>query len=184
MRLTTIATRKALTIAAIATVVAAATCAGCASSTSLTVTRASAADANCRLIQEPDAGYSPIIDLISRAGRSVRMTMYELTDPAAINALIDAHRRGIDTKVILDAAFHGHDTNAEAFQKLSDAGVDVKWAPTGAIWHQKTSTVDDATGSEQGPPVYHGLALWAKASQNDASAFVATAQESIRRRRE
>jgi hypothetical protein len=34
--------------------------------------------------------------------------MYELTDPAVVNALIDAHRRGVDTKVILDAAFHGH----------------------------------------------------------------------------
>ena len=98
MRITTIATRKALTFAAIATVVAAATCAG-SFSTSSTVTRARAADANYQLIQEPDAGYSPIIDLISRADRSVRMTMYELTDPAAINALIDAHRRGLDTKV-------------------------------------------------------------------------------------
>ena len=63
-------TRKALTIAAIATVVAAATCAGCASSTSSTVTRPRAADANYQLIQEPDAGYSPIIDLISGASRN------------------------------------------------------------------------------------------------------------------
>jgi hypothetical protein len=40
--------------------------AGCASSTSSTVTRPRAADANYQLIQKPDAGYSPIIDLISR----------------------------------------------------------------------------------------------------------------------
>ena len=46
MRITTIATRKALTVAAIVTVVAAATCADCASSTSSTVTCARAADAN------------------------------------------------------------------------------------------------------------------------------------------
>ena len=73
--------------------------------------------------------------------------MYELNDPAAINALIDAHRRGVDTKVILDAAFHGHKTNAGAFQQLSDAGVDVKWAPNGVIYHQKTITVDDTTAA-------------------------------------
>jgi cardiolipin synthase A/B len=91
--------------------------------------------------------YAPIIGLISGAARSIRITMYELTDPAAVNALIDAHRRGVDTKVILDAAFHGHDTNAEAFQELSDAGIDVKWAPNGVIYHQKTITVDDATAA-------------------------------------
>jgi len=73
--------------------------------------------------------------------------MYELTDPAAVTALIDAHNRGVDTKVILDAAFHGHRTNEEAFQKLSDAAVEVKWAPNGVIYHQKTITIDDTTAA-------------------------------------
>jgi cardiolipin synthase A/B len=108
---------------------------------------AHAADASYQLIQEPDAGYSRIIGLISAATRSVRMTMYELTDPAAINALIDAHHRGLDTRVILDAAFRGRGTNTDAFHQLSDAGVGVKWAPNGVIYHQKTITVDDATSA-------------------------------------
>jgi cardiolipin synthase A/B len=100
-----------------------------------------------QLIQEPDAGYAPIIGLISGAARSVRMTMYELNDPAAINALIDAHRRGVDVKVILDAAFRGRKTNADAFGQLTAAGVETKWAPNGVIYHQKTITVDDATSA-------------------------------------
>ncbi len=133
MRLITVAARKALTVVAIALAV---TCCGCPTFTASPVPRAHAADANYQLIQEPDAGYSPIIGLISGAARSVRVTMYELTDPAAVDALIDAHRRGVDTKVILDAAFHGHDTNAAAFQELSDAGVEVKWTPNDVIYHQ------------------------------------------------
>lgn len=100
-----------------------------------------------QLIQEPDAGYAPIIGLITGATRSVRMTMYELNDPTAITALIDAHRRGVDVKVILDAAFHGRDTNADAFGQLTNAGVAAKWAPNGVIYHQKTITVDDATAA-------------------------------------
>lgn len=108
---------------------------------------ARAAGADYQLIQEPDAGYSSIIDLISGATRSVRITMYELTDPAAVQALTDAHRRGVDTRVILDAAFHGRATNAAAFTELSGAGVGVKWAPNGVIYHQKTITVDDATAA-------------------------------------
>jgi phosphatidylserine/phosphatidylglycerophosphate/cardiolipin synthase-like enzyme len=136
MRLMTIAARKALTVAAIATMALAVTCCGCAAFTTSTVPDAHAADANYQLIKEPDAGHAPIVGLISAAARSVRITMYELTDPAAVDALIDAHRRRADTKVILDAAFHGHETNAEAFQELSNAGVDVKWAPNGVIYHQ------------------------------------------------
>ena len=147
MRPATIAMRNALTVFLIATVALAVTCCGGASLANSTVPRASAADANYQLIQEPDAGYSPIIGLISGASHSVRMTMYELNDPAAVNALIDAHNRGVDTKVILDAAFHGRQTNAEAFQELSDAGVEVRWAPNGVIYHQKTIIVDDVTAA-------------------------------------
>jgi cardiolipin synthase A/B len=145
MRRVTFVAREALTVIATGTVALAVTY--CGTLTTSTVPHAHAADANYQLIQEPDAGYAPIIGLISGAARSVRVTMYELTDPAAVDALIDAHRRGVDTKVILDAAFHGHDTNAETFQNLSDAGVDVKWAPNGVIYHQKTITVDDTTAA-------------------------------------
>jgi cardiolipin synthase A/B len=129
MWLAAAAARRALTQVAVSVVALAVPCCGCLALTISTVPRAHAADANYQLIQEPDAGYSAIIGLISGATRSVRITMYELTDPAAIDALVGAHRRGVDTEVILDAAFHGHETNAEAFQELSDAGVDVKWAP-------------------------------------------------------
>jgi cardiolipin synthase A/B len=135
MRLTTMAMRRAFAVVAMAI------------AATLAAPGAHAADGAYQLIQEPDAGYSSIVGLISGAARSVRMTMYELTDPAAINALIDAHRRGVVTKVILDAAFHGHKTNAETFQELSGAGVDVKWAPNGVIYHQKTITVDDTTAA-------------------------------------
>lgn len=147
MRPTAIAARKALTRFATSKVAMVVVCCGCLAFAAATVPRAHATDANYQLIQEPDAGYSAIIGLISGAARSVRITMYELTDPAAVTALIDAHNRGVDTKVILDAAFHGHDTNAEAFQELSDAGVDVKWAPNSVIYHQKTVTIDDTTAA-------------------------------------
>ena len=96
-----------------------------------------------RLIQEPDAGYQPIIDLIRSSTRSVRMTMYELADDAAVAALTDAHRRGVDVMAVLDTAFAGHDTNRAAYDALHAAGVQVKWAPNDVIYHQKTITVDD-----------------------------------------
>lgn len=106
-----------------------------------------AADSDYRLLQEPDDGYGAVIGLIGTANRSVRVTMYELTDPAAVKALVDAHLRGIDTRVILDAAFHGEKSNGQTYRDLSAAGVNVKWAPNGVIYHQKTITVDDTTSA-------------------------------------
>ena len=47
------------------------------------------------------------------------MTMYELADDDAVTALTDAHRRGVDVKVILDTAFHGLDTNQAAYDAAS-----------------------------------------------------------------
>ena len=146
MPITAITARKGLDVLAAATVVLAVTCC-CTILASIRVPRAYAADANYQLIQEPDAGYVPITSLIRNAARSVRVTMYELTDPTAVSALTDAHNRGVETTVLLDEAFHGHDTNAATFQELTDAGVGVKWAPNGVIYHQKTITVDDTTAA-------------------------------------
>lgn len=96
-----------------------------------------------QLIQEPEMGYSAVLAIIGKARRTLRMTMYELADAAALSALVDAHRRGVATKVIVDAAYHGRHTNAAAYDKLKAAGVDVRWAPAGIIFHQKTLTADD-----------------------------------------
>jgi cardiolipin synthase A/B len=109
--------------------------------------RAVAPDPGYQLVQEPDEGYAPLVGLVRNAARSVRMTMYELADPDMTQALIDAHGRGVDTRILLDAAFHGHDINATAFDTLTTAGVGVKWAPSGVIYHQKTIVVDDATAA-------------------------------------
>jgi hypothetical protein len=96
-----------------------------------------------QLIQEPERGYAAIYALLVRARTSIRMTMYELDDPAATSALVAARRRGVDVRVLLDAAFHGRNTNADAYTQLAAAGIDVRWAPPGIIYHQKTITIDN-----------------------------------------
>jgi phosphatidylserine/phosphatidylglycerophosphate/cardiolipin synthase-like enzyme len=100
------------------------------------------ASGSFRLIQEPDDGYRAVDELIGSAHTSLDMTMYELTDPAAVEALIDDRRRGATVRVLLDRDFHGRRTNQNAYNKLSAAGVAVKWAPTDVIVHQKTFVVD------------------------------------------
>ena len=95
-----------------------------------------------RLIQEPDAGYQPIIDLIRSAVSS------GADDDVRARRGRRGHRtcrcapprcgRQSDPR----SAFHGLDTNQAAYDALHAAGVDIKWAPNDAIYHQKPIVVD------------------------------------------
>lgn len=99
-----------------------------------------------RLIQEPDAGYQPITDMIAAATHSVRLAIYELADDTVVQALIDAgRRRHVDVKVLLDTAFHGRQTNQAAYTKLQRAGIDVAWTPSDIIYHEKVLVLDDTS---------------------------------------
>jgi cardiolipin synthase len=130
--------------AAVAAVAAAAISTSCAFAPTLTTHQVTGIDPAVpyRLLQEPEGGYQAIIDLIRTAVSSVRMTMYELADDDAVEALVDAHHRGVEVKVIRDTAFHGHATNQSAYEQLQADGVAVRWAPNDVIYHQKTIAVD------------------------------------------
>ena len=55
--------------------------------------------------------------------------VYTLTDPEVIAELADAHRRGVDVRVLLDP---NQPYNRHAFDVLSAAGVAVRWYPVPA----------------------------------------------------
>lgn len=133
-----------------AAVVVAIAATGCAYLPRLEVARTTGpggvVDAHYTLIQEPDAGYAPIISLIDGATKSVRMTIYALNDPAIEQALINAHsQRGVATKVVLDRAYHGQVANESAYNRLTSAGLQVIWAPAETIVHEKALVIDDTT---------------------------------------
>lgn len=135
-------TRAALAAAAILTA------AGCSHLPIPGLTAASTTgvtDGPYALIQEPQAGYSTISSRIDGAKKSVRVVIYELADDVIERSLENAKNRGVDVKVLLDFAFHGQQANQRAYTRLHAAGVDVRWAPTGTIVHQKTVVIDDDT---------------------------------------
>jgi cardiolipin synthase len=139
--------------------------------------RSTAQDATYQLIQEPDAGYGPVIGVIDQAHQSIRMTIYELQDPHTIDSLIAAHGRGVDVRVFLNSAFHGNHANEAAFDDLSTAGVNVRWAPATTIWHQKTVSVDDnesLVGTGNFTPQYYASSrdAWVLDSRPDEVAAI------------
>jgi phosphatidylserine/phosphatidylglycerophosphate/cardiolipin synthase-like enzyme len=99
------------------------------------------------LVTEPNDGMQPIYSLISSARDTIDMTMYELADPATVSLLEADARRGVRVRVLLDQDYSGYSTNESDFSQLTSNGVQVRWAPAGTIFHQKTMTVDDRTSA-------------------------------------
>jgi phosphatidylserine/phosphatidylglycerophosphate/cardiolipin synthase-like enzyme len=96
------------------------------------------------LIIEPQAGFSPVYHLISRARHSIDLTMYEFSDTKAEHDLAAAAQRGVTVKVVLDQREKSH--NSAAFGYLKSHGVKVVWSSTRFEYtHQKTLLVDGST---------------------------------------
>jgi cardiolipin synthase len=100
--------------------------------------------ARLRVLTEPRAGIGPIRRLISRAHRSVDLTMYELRDRRAEADLARDAARGVRVRVILDQHLE-KSRNRAAYRYLAARRVHVVWGPAGTTYHQKTLTVDNTT---------------------------------------
>lgn len=97
-----------------------------------------------RIIVEPSDNAAMLIAAIDGATQSVHMTMYLLTSPDVIDALVRAHGRGLDVRVVLNRDFPtGGTTNDDAFNMLAAAGIGVHWAPSRyALTHEKCVVID------------------------------------------
>ncbi len=103
-------------------------------------------DPNLQLLVTPSpAGHQPFIDAIDSARTSVRMVMYHLTDANVIQALINAHRRNVSVKLILDqSSLVDPSAELNGYNQLQAAGVDVMKSSTGfSITHEKAMAIDD-----------------------------------------
>ena len=96
------------------------------------------------LIIQPDDGIQPILGTIDGAERSLDIKMFQFTDPVLIQAVIEAHRRGLKVRVMLNPSrFTGEHDNDEAFALFRDAKVPVQETnPKYPITHEKSMVVD------------------------------------------
>jgi phosphatidylserine/phosphatidylglycerophosphate/cardiolipin synthase-like enzyme len=78
---------------------------------------------------------------LQRAMRRVLAEVYTLTDAQVIVGLVDAHRRGVDVRVLLDP---NQVYNLHAFALLRAGGVEVRWypVPKGVLLHAKIGLFD------------------------------------------
>jgi cardiolipin synthase len=99
------------------------------------------------LIVMPDDSAKPILDAINGATKSLRIKMFLFSDPSILKAVIDAQRRGVKVRVMLNPARRdGESENTESHKKLVAAGVEVIDSnPEYDVTHEKSMVVDDTT---------------------------------------
>ena len=99
------------------------------------------------LIVLPDDSARPMLDAINHASTSLRIKMFVFSDPAILQAVIAAHKRGVDVRVMLNPARRsGESENEESRKLLTAAGVNVLDSnPSFDLTHEKSMVVDDET---------------------------------------
>jgi len=98
------------------------------------------------LIILPDESSQPILDAIAGAKKSLRVKMFVYSDPGLLAAVIAAHERGVNVRVMLNLARRdGEDDNKETRKALKHAGIElIDSNPKFGITHEKSMVVDDA----------------------------------------
>ncbi len=93
----------------------------------------------------PEDSEQQLLDMIAQARRRVYMKVYLLTDEQVIDAMQSAMRNGADVRAMLEEKpFGGAGTTKQMFDKLKQAGVDVKYTnPTFRFTHEKSFVIDD-----------------------------------------
>jgi phosphatidylserine/phosphatidylglycerophosphate/cardiolipin synthase-like enzyme len=115
-----------------------------------------------------------LINLISQARKSVYVAIYSFTRDSLARALIDAKKRGVEVKVVIEeenAYGQGSD-----YQMLKDAGIDIRLDGNPALMHHKFMIVD-------GELVVTGSYNWSTAAEdrNDENFVVIRDKEVVDR---
>ena len=103
------------------------------------------------IIVLPDDSGKPILDAIANAAKSIRIKMFLFSDPSLLKAVIDAQRRGVDVRIMLNPARRdGEKENDDSRKALTDAGVHVIDSnPAFDLTHEKSMVIDDTTALVQ-----------------------------------
>jgi cardiolipin synthase len=97
------------------------------------------------LVVLPDDSARPILDAIHRAEKSLLVKMFVFSDPHIVAAVLQAHRRGVKVRIMLNPARRdGERENGETRKTLTEAGIDVIDSnPAFELTHEKSMVVDE-----------------------------------------
>ena len=83
-----------------------------------------------------------VLKVINSARQSIRLAGYSFTSPAVVRNLIDAKRRGVDVKVLLDDKGNRGQASVAAMNLIVGAGIPLRVVSAYSIHHDKYIVVD------------------------------------------
>lgn len=96
-----------------------------------------------------ESGFSPegsaerlILKVINASQKSLRLAAYSFTSPTVTRALMDARRRGVDVRVVVDDKGNKSKSGVAALNLLVGAGIPVRSIDDYAIHHDKYLIAD------------------------------------------
>ena len=91
----------------------------------------------------PEAGAEALVlKVIGSARQTIRLAGYSFTSPAVVRGLLDAKRRGVDVKILLDDKGNRGQTSVAAMNLIISAGIPLRVVSAYAIHHDKYVVVD------------------------------------------
>lgn len=94
----------------------------------------------------PEAGAETLVlRVIASAQHTLRLAGYSFTSPNVVKALMEAQRRGVDVRVVLDDRGNHGKANVAAINLLLGAGIQVRSISRYAIHHDKYIVIDGQT---------------------------------------
>lgn len=110
------------------------------------------ADAEISTAPDIQVGFSPegtgrllVLNTIGSAQQSIRMMAYSFTDPDVMKALIAAHQRGVDIKIVIDEKGNRNRASMAAMNLIVNAGISLRTNSRFPIQHDKILIVDNHT---------------------------------------
>jgi phosphatidylserine/phosphatidylglycerophosphate/cardiolipin synthase-like enzyme len=83
----------------------------------------------------------PIIELYDSAQKYIHLAIYSLTKDEFAEALIKAHNRGVEVKVLIDKAQAGNQYADDEW--LENEGIEVRRDKASGLMHNKYAVIDD-----------------------------------------
>ena len=103
-----------------------------------------------------------IIRTIGAARSNIRMAAFSFTNPSIIRSLVDAKKRGVDVKIVVDKKANTEHKCNSAMNTLVNAGIPLRTVSSYKIHHDKYIVVD-------GQHVQTGSFNYTKAAANSNS---------------
>ena len=91
----------------------------------------------------PEAGAEAlVVKVLASAQQTIRLAGYSFTSPAVVKGLVEAKRRGVDVKVLLDDRGNRGQASLVAMRMITEANIPLRVISAYAIHHDKYIVVD------------------------------------------